>query len=828
MERETLFIDVILPLPVPGYYTYRVPYELNNFVKKGLRVVVQFGKQKLYTALIAKIHDNVPKNYETKYILTILDDEPVISNFHFKFWDWICDYYICRIGEVMNAALPSALKLESESKIVLNPDYNGDQSNISDKEYLILEALMLRKTITVTEASKILDRLKIIPVIKTLIEKGVAILEEELVDKYKVKTEIYVRLGVKYVDKEEELKIIFDKLEKKAPKQLEMLMSFINLSYHKKEITRSELTMTIDKSAPHLAALVKKGILETYSKSISRLIDYESITNVNSIILSNEQQKTIDSIKEQFKEKQVVLLHGITSSGKTEIYIKLISETIAEGKQVLFLLPEIALTAQIINRLRKYFGNKVGIYHSKQPDKERVEIWNNILNRDKDISNKNNIQIILGARSAVFLPYTNLGLVIVDEEHDSSFKQSEPAPRYNGRDCAIYLAHIHGAKTLLGSATPSVESYFNAHSGKYGFAGLFSRYGDIRLPEVLVADVKEETKKKRMKSHFTPLLIESITEALLNGEQVLLFQNRRGFSLYLECSNCNWVPQCRNCDVSLIYHKKQNQLRCHYCGYSVKIPEKCPACGSTAVLMKGFGTEKIEEELAVFFPNAVISRMDLDTTRTKNSYQKIINDFEDRKVDILVGTQMVTKSLDFDNVSVVGVLNADSILKFPEFRSFERGFQLLAQVSGRAGRKNKRGKVVIQTYDPFHSVIRYVIDNNYTEMYNSQIIERKSFKYPPFYRLIKLTIKHRNEETLNLAASEIAKELRKLFPDKVLGPEFPFISRIKNMYLKNIMIKLEKSLNYKETKEVVVKLTEKFSFIDKYKGIKIAVDVDPQ
>ncbi len=828
MERETLFIDVILPLPVPGYYTYRVPYELNNFVKKGLRVVVQFGKQKLYTALIAKIHDNVPKNYETKYILTILDDEPVISNFHFKFWDWICDYYICRIGEVMNAALPSALKLESESKIVLNPDYNGDQSNISDKEYLILEALMLRKTITVTEASKILDRLKIIPVIKTLIEKGVAILEEELVDKYKVKTEIYVRLGVKYVDKEEEIKIIFDKLEKKAPKQLEMLMSFINLSYHKKEITRSELTMTIDKSAPHLAALVKKGILETYSKSISRLIDYESITNVNSIILSNEQQKTIDSIKEQFKEKQVVLLHGITSSGKTEIYIKLISETIAEGKQVLFLLPEIALTAQIINRLRKYFGNKVGIYHSKQPDKERVEIWNNILNRETDISNKNNIQIILGARSAVFLPYTNLGLVIVDEEHDSSFKQSEPAPRYNGRDCAIYLAHIHGAKTLLGSATPSVESYFNAHSGKYGFAGLFSRYGDIRLPEVLVADVKEETKKKRMKSHFTPLLIESITEALLNGEQVLLFQNRRGFSLYLECSNCNWVPQCRNCDVSLIYHKKQNQLRCHYCGYSVKIPEKCPACGSTAVLMKGFGTEKIEEELAVFFPNAVISRMDLDTTRTKNSYQKIINDFEDRKVDILVGTQMVTKSLDFDNVSVVGVLNADSILKFPEFRSFERGFQLLAQVSGRAGRKNKRGKVVIQTYDPFHSVIRYVIDNNYTEMYNSQIIERKSFKYPPFYRLIKLTIKHRNEETLNLAASEIAKELRKLFPDKVLGPEFPFISRIKNMYLKNIMIKLEKSLNYKETKEVVVKLTEKFSFIDKYKGIKIAVDVDPQ
>lgn len=827
MERETLFADVILPLPVPGYYTYRVPFELNAFVKKGIRVVVQFGKQKLYTALIAKIHDNVPKKYEPKYILSILDEEPIVNNYQFKFWEWMSDYYICRMGEIMNAALPSALKLESESKIVLNPEFNEDYSNISDKEYLIVEALVLRKVISVTEASKILDRQKIIPVIKTLIEKGVALLEEELVDKYKVKTEIYVRLTEKYANDEEELKLAFDKLNKKAPKQLEMLMSFINLSFHKNEITRSELTMTLDKSAPHLASLVKKGILETYGKSISRLIDYESVTNSDSIVLSDDQQTALDSVNKEFETKNVVLLHGITSSGKTEIYIKIIDEVVKEGKQVLFLLPEIALTAQIINRLRKYFGSKVGIYHSKQPDKERVEIWNSILDRKTGITNEKDIQIILGARSAVFLPYTNLGLVIVDEEHDTSFKQNEPAPRYNGRDCAIFLAHMHGAKTLLGSATPSVESYFNAHSGKYGFVELLKRYGDISLPEILVADVKEDTKKKRMKSHFTPLLLESITEALLNGEQIILFQNRRGFSLYLECSNCNWVPQCRNCDVSLIYHKKQNQLRCHYCGYSVKIPEKCPACGSTAVLMKGFGTEKIEEELAVFFPNAVTARMDLDTTRTRNSYQKIINDFEDKKVDILVGTQMVTKGLDFDNVSVVGVLNADSILKFPDFRSFERGFQLLAQVSGRAGRKNKRGKVIIQSFDPFHSVIRYVIDNNYIEMYNSQLLERKSFKYPPFYRLINLTIKHRDENTLNSAASELARELRKIFPDKVLGPEFPFISRIKNLYLKNIILKLAKNLSTKETKAALIQITDKLINDEKYKGLRVSVDVDP-
>ena len=533
---------------------------------------------------------------------------------------------------------------------------------------------------------------------------------------------------------------------------------------------------------------------------------------------SNQQSPT---------NKDVVLLHGVTSSGKTEIYVKLIEQTIAEGKQVLYLLPEIALTTQIINRLRKYFGNVVGVYHSKFNENERVEIWNNVLNTKNNEQPETNNKLIIGARSALFLPYSNLGLVIVDEEHDTSYKQYDPSPRYNARDGAIYLAHIHKAKTLLGSATPSLESYYNAQEGKYGFAEINQRFGGVQMPEILIADVKEATRKKQMKSHFSPMLLDTVTLALDKKEQVILFQNRRGFAPQLECNMCAWVPQCTNCDVSLTYHKATNQLRCHYCGYSIKPPNKCAACGDTDLRMKGFGTEKIEEELQIFYPKAKIARMDLDTTRSKFAHQHIIQDFEEGNIDILVGTQMVTKGLDFDNVSMVGILNADSMLNFPDFRSFERSYQLMAQVSGRAGRKNKRGTVIIQTQNPDHSIIQEVIANDYLSMYTNQLLDRKNFNYPPFFRLIEITVIHRDVNMVNASAKYLADELKRHFKKRVLGPEFPLVSRIRNLYHKNILLKIERDASVVQVKKIVTDLLINFKTSSDHKAVRVQLDVDP-
>ena len=832
MERITLFVDVMLPIPLPGLYTYRVPFDFNKFVKIGQRVVVQFGKKKVYTALIKRIHQTPPRNYSVKYILSILDSSPIFNKIQFQFWDWISSYYMCQPGEVMNAALPSALKLASETKILLNPDFDGDFSLLNDKEYLIAEALEIRKILTITEVTDIVEQLKVIPLIKTLIEKGVVVIEEQLTNRYKPKIETYVRLSEKYKNDEQLLSQAFDDLSKRAFKQLELLMYFVSITQNAddnlQEISRPELLKSINASSSLLKALEEKGIFETYEKVKSRLKNYDSTLETDSIIFNEYQQEALKEIQIGLSEKNVVLLHGITSSGKTEIYIKKIDEVIAEGKQVLFLLPEIALTTQIINRLRKYFGDKVGVYHSKYNESERVEIWNKVLaSNAEEVLKDSKYQIILGARSSLFLPFNNLGLIIIDEEHDTSYKQYDPSPRYQARDSAIYLAQLHGAKTILGSATPSIESYFNAKSGKYALVELTKRYGDIQLPEILIADIKEENRMKTMKSHFSSFLLEHIREALENKEQVILFQNRRGFSLRLECEKCNWMPECKNCDVSLIYHKHSNQLRCHYCGYSTRIPEKCPACGSSEVKMKGFGTEKIEEELPIFFPGISIARMDLDTTRSKSSYQRFINDFEDRKIDVLVGTQMVTKGLDFDNVSLVGILNADNLISFPDFRAFERSFQLIAQVSGRAGRKNKRGKVVIQTYNPYHSVIRNAIDNDYEKMYQSQILERRNFRYPPFHRLIQITLKHKDFKVLNIAASKYAQMLRDKLGKRILGPEYPIVSRIKNLYLKIIIVKIEKEISLQEVKSEINKQLEDFHKEKANKSVKVIFNVDP-
>jgi primosomal protein N' (replication factor Y) len=829
MERKTLFADVILPLPVKGTFTYRVPYDLNDSIQRWRRVVVQFGKKKIYTAIVVNIHEIPPKGYMVKYILSILDEKPVMNEVQFKFWQWISEYYMCETGEVMNVAIPSALKLASETKITLDPSFDRNLEGLNEKEYLITEALDIQKKLTLTEVENIIEQKKVIPVIKGLIEKHVVILEEELQYRYKPKTETFITLSEEFRD-ETTLRSLFNELEKRAFRQVELLMAWITQSGYgndsEKPVGKSQLLSKVKNGTSALSALIEKGVFTAEQKTVSRLDNFNAAAQADEIEFSQHQEFALQEIRSGFTQTPVVLFHGVTSSGKTEIYIHLIQEMLEQGKQVLYLLPEIALTTQIISRLRKYFGDQVGVYHSKHNEQERVEIWNKVQEVDQN-PGTGKYRVILGPRSAIFLPFSNLGLIIVDEEHDHSYKQFDPAPRYHARDAAIYLAALHGARTLLGTATPSLESYFNAKTGKYALVELDKRFGDIRMPEIFTADIKKETRYKTIKAHFSNLLMEHMTEALERKEQVILFQNRRGFSLRLMCETCNWMPECKNCDVTLIYHKHNNQLKCHYCGYTRRVPERCDTCGSTHLTMKGFGTEKIEDDLAIFFPHARIKRMDLDTTRSKFAYQNIINDFENRRIDILVGTQMVTKGLDFDNVSVVGIMNADNMISFPDFRSYERSFQQMAQVSGRSGRKNKQGKVIIQSWNPYQSVIQDVIRNDYLAMYQSQILERRNFKYPPFYRLINLSLKHKDARILNDGARELALLLREPLGKRILGPEYPLVARIKNLYIKNILIKLERNENRIVNKHLIQQIIDKFRGEALYKSIRVLVDVDP-
>ena len=822
--RITRFAEVLLPLPVPGTFTYRVPYALNDAIHVGQRVAVQFGKTKILSGLVTALTEQVPK-VEVKYLIDLLDNEPIVNPVQLQFWGWVKDYYLCHLGEVMQAALPSALKLGSESKVALSPDYVLDSMALNDFEYLIVEALQVQPKIAISEVSKIIGFKKVMPLIRTMMEKGILVMEEELNEKYKARYERFVRLAGLYRD-ETQLQELMDRLTKRAFKQLEVLLAYLTLGGDcDNDLRAGELLKKAQATSAVLKTMAEKGIFEVYERPVSRLKDYKAQVPTSSIVLTEAQQKAYQEIHKGFEDRQPVLLHGVTSSGKTEIYIKLIQEAIDEGKQVLYLLPEIALTAQIINRLKQYFGDKLGVYHSRYGANERVEVWNQVNGFAKSSSPQR--QVIIGSRSAIFLPYSKLGLIIVDEEHDSSFKQVDPAPRYNARDAAIVLGNLHRAKVLLGSATPSYESYFNALHGRYRLVELTQRYGGVEMPEIILSDMRVERRRKTIQADFGSVLLEAIKETLENRQQAILFQNRRGFSLRVECDDCHHVPQCINCDVSLIYHKQQNVLRCHYCGYTTSVPNECPTCHGTNIRMHGFGTEKVEEDLKILLPNARVARLDLDTTRSKTDYQAILEAFQDKETDVLVGTQMVTKGLDFDAVKVVGILNADNMLSFPDFRAHERSFQLMAQVAGRAGRKGQQGRVIIQTYEPSHPVLQDVLRNDFKGLYEKQMTTRQQFGYPPFYRLVMIRLRHKDYQKLNPAAAELSGMLRPIFRQDLLGPEYPMVSRVKNLYIKQMLVKFNREHNAQQVKELIMDKIHQFQLLPEYKSVMVQIDVDP-
>ena len=824
-DRKTLFADVILPVPVHQVFTYRVPFEVNELVQPGVRVIIPFGRSKLITGIITKVHEVVPNGYQAKYIGHVLDETPIITKNQFLLWQWISNYYMSPLGDVMNAALPSNFKLASETKIVLHPDFDKNLNKLEDRHYQIVEALEIKEVLDLKEISEILGIKTIHPIIKKMIDLKIVLSQEEMNEKFTPKTALYIELSEKYLNIDQIEQLIHSLEQRKsASKQLESLLLLLSEGNFKENYFEPVLRKTLEEKGASLSSLntlEKNNILIQRRYEISRFDASEQ--NLSTFkTLAPSQEVALEEIKTSFKDKQVTLLHGVTGSGKTEIYVELIKEQLEKGKQVLFLLPEIALTTQLIQRLSAYFGDFIGIYHSKFNQNERVEIWNNVLR-----NNPKRFRIILGARSSIFLPFSDLGLIIVDEEHENSFKQYDPSPRYNARDCAIVLGHMYKAKVLLGSATPSLESFYNAQNGKYGFVSLKERFGGIQLPEIFCADLKKERRQKSMNSHFSSFLVDTMRDVLNKGEQIILFQNRRGYTPMWQCEICNWTPKCKNCDVSLTYHKQTNSLKCHYCGHHSPPIGTCSACGSNRLKMLGFGTEKIEDELSIMLPDKVIKRMDLDSTRSKNAYSNIINEFENRQIDILIGTQMVTKGLDFDNVSLVGILDADMLLNRADFRAFERSYHLMSQVAGRSGRKHKRGQVIIQTGDPDHWVIQKIIDHDYEGFYNSEIIERKNFFYPPFYKIIDITLKHKEENALDVSSIELAGKLKEVFKERVLGPEYPVVRRVKNMYLKKITLKIEREAPERKVKEKLQQIINEFYISPSNKNIRIVVDVDP-
>jgi primosomal protein N' (replication factor Y) (superfamily II helicase) len=824
-ERQTLFADVILPIPVHREFTYRVPFEFNEFMKNGIRVIVPFGKSKLLTGIVTRVHEQIPADYQAKYIEHVLDELPIVTGEQYSFWKWIASYYMAPLGDVMNAALPANFKLASETKIVLHPDFSIQNSVLNDKQQRIIETLEIREVLDLKEISELLGIKTIQPVIKEMIDKKMVLSQEELQHRFTPKTKYFILLTETYSE-ETNLNGLIAQLEGKAAKQKQLdallqLLSFGKYTNGQLEPVEKKQLIEAGVSASAVNTLEKNGIVQIERFEVGRLNSkVDGLSEFKP--LAEQQQLALNELHSSMATNTVTLLHGVTGSGKTEIYVQLIQEQLDMGKQVLFLLPEIALTTQLIQRLSAYFGEQIGVYHSKFNQNERVEIWNTVLKNDPA-----KFRIILGARSSIFLPYRDLGLIIVDEEHESSFKQYDPSPRYNARDAAIVLAHLHSAKVILGSATPCMESYYNATTGKYGLVELNVRFGGLAMPEILCADVKKERRQKSMQSHFTSFLVEEMREALNNKEQIILFQNRRGYTPLWSCEVCNWSPKCKNCDVSLTYHKQSNSLKCHYCGHVAAPMGSCGKCGSNRLKMLGFGTEKIEDELAILFPDKTIQRLDLDSTRSKYAYENILNDFGDGKIDMLIGTQMVTKGLDFDNVSLVGILDADQLLNRVDFRAFERSFQLMSQVAGRAGRKHKRGKVILQTGDPEHWVIRKVIEHDYKGFYASELIERKNFFYPPFYKVINITLKHKDRNTLDVAAENFGASLREIFKERVMGPDYPVVNRIQNLFLKNIMLKIEKDAPDKKIKERVQHIIDAFYSVPLYKSIRIVVDVDP-
>lgn len=824
-ERITLFVDIILPISLSNEFTYRVPFEMNESVQLFTRVIVPFGKGKFYTGIVTKIHQNVPTLYQAKYIEHVLDDAPLINLKHYQFWNWISQYYMAPIGDVMNAALPANFKLASETKVVLHPDFDEQNTLLDDREFLIIEALSMQETLDLKEISEIAGIKTIQPIIKRLIEKRAVLTQEELNNKFTAKTALFVVLHEDYRN-ETALNEVFEKLQQKKSngKQETVLLHLLKLGGFKAGKVTPIQRKSLEDEGCSLSAmntLEKNGVICFERLEISRIQSAQMLTE-SFPILSKGQEVAFQSIQEQLTTKDTVLLHGITGSGKTELYIHLIENALKNGKQILFLIPEIALTTQLIQRLTVYFGKQIGVYHSRFNANERVEIWNKVLANDP-----NEFRIVVGARSAVFLPFQDLGLVIIDEEHESSYKQHDPSPRYNARDIGIVLAHYFKAKTVLGSATPSIESYQNAQEGKYGYVTLNERYSQVLLPEIFCADMKKERIEKTVNGHFSSFLMEEIKVALGRNEQIILFQNRRGYTPIWTCELCGYSPNCKNCDTTLNYHKHANILKCHHCSYQIAPIGTCPACGSNRLKMLGFGTEKLEDDLALLVPEARIARMDFDTTRNKNGYLKIIESFENRSIDILIGTQMIAKGLDFNDVGLVGILDADMMLNKTDFRAFERSFQLMSQVSGRSGRRNKRGRVIIQTGNPEHWVIQQVIAHNYNAFASNEIIERRNYHYPPFYKLIKFTLKHRDRDLVSDAANHFSQLLRSVFQERVLGPEFPVIARIQNYYLKEIILKIENDAPQKKVKERLHELTDQFYSNPSYRSIRLVIDVDP-
>lgn len=812
------FIDAILPIPLKQTFTYSVNKDEAAFLKQGMRVAIPFGKSKVYTGIVYQVHDQPPVGYETKSIDHILDENPIITPLQLKHWEWLAAYYMCSLGEVIKAALPSAFLLESETIIKLSSRNFQDEESLSDDEFVLYEALQHQSSLHINDARAILDRKNIVSIIQKLLDKNIIEVEETVYEQYVPKMKRYIKLAPKYTS-EEKLRELLDSITR-AHKQREVLMHLFMLNTKtKKPISSTALQKKSEASAATLKALIDKGILEEYYVQQDR-VEFSGEASSEIKTLNEAQIKAYGEIKSSFETNDVVLLHGVTSSGKTEIYVRLIEEVIASGKQVLYMLPEIALTTQLITRLQKYFGERISVYHSKFSVNERVEVWKNVL------SEKPKSQIIIGARSSLFLPFKNLGLIIVDEEHEPSFKQYSPAPRYNARDSAIVLANLHKAKLLMGSATPSLESYHNAKTGKFGLVTLKKRFGNVLMPDIELVDIKEKTRKKHMTGHFSDRLLEEMRDVLKNGEQVILFQNRRGFSPVVECTTCGISPQCPNCDVSLTFHQHKNQLRCHYCGYHMAMMKSCIACGSETLDTKGFGTEQIETELKTLFPNSKVARMDQDTTKGKHAYSKLIEALENEEIDILVGTQMLAKGLDFRNISLVGVMNADNLLNFPDFRAHERSFQLLQQVSGRAGRTQKRGKVLIQTYNPYHQILKQVSVNDYEAMYKEQLEERYNYKYPPFYRTIKIVFKDKNLTRVQKASVWFGQALELQFKENILGPEPPPVGRIKNKYIMNILVKIPKNQSLEKTKKYIDNVQRSFNSIKEFSSVRVNIDVD--
>ena len=812
-----------MPLPLPDCFTYGLPAEMEDEVQAGCRVVVPFGRKKFYTGIVKNVHCLRPSAYEVKEVVTVLDAHPILLPLQFKFWEWVASYYLCTLGDVYKAALPSGLKLESETIVALNPDFEATEP-LPERETRILDLLSADPEQSVTRLEKDSGCKNILPVINALLHREAIFVKEELKRSYKPKTETRVRLTPAATN-EHRLHIFFDELQRRAPKQLDLLMKYLELSGAlggmERPVAKRDLLQRAGATPAVFNGLVERGVFEAYQAEVGRLDTHLSAGQLlPPHPLSIPQQRACDEILNAFRTKNVCLLHGVTSSGKTEIYIHLIQSVLERGGQVLYLLPEIALTTQITGRLRRVFGHRLGIYHSKFPDAERVEIWQRQLSDAP-------YDIILGVRSSVFLPFRRLELVIVDEEHEATYKQQDPAPRYHARNAAIVLASLCGAKTLLGTATPSLETWHNAETGKYARVSLTERHKAVQLPRILLVDIRELTRKKRMTGSFSPLLLQHVREAMERKEQVILFQNRRGFAPMVECHVCSWVPKCKNCDVSLTYHKGLGMLTCHYCGYTEPLPRRCPACDGTDLRARGFGTEKIEDEIKALLPEARVARMDLDTTRTRTAYERIIEDFSAGRTDILIGTQMVSKGLDFERVSVVGILNADTLLNYPDFRAYERAFQLMAQVAGRAGRRDTQGLVILQTKSVTHPIIAQVIANDYEGMAAGQLAERQAFRYPPYYRLIYVYLKHRREEVAEQMAQEMAARLRALFGARVLGPDKPPVARIQTLFIRKIVLKVENNAPVARVRSLLTGVQREVSGDERFKGALVYYDVDP-